>query len=166
MPQQRIAVEQKAPAKGPPAQQVRKPEAVVGPHLVERHSVDGDPQRRSLVCLLQLAFAAGGAEDGHEQRVTVHKLKGEFAARRHARRGDAQLLLHFADGAVQRRFAVVEPPARPVDFARAEAALLADQQDLIGVPHEQERCALLGRPVLPIDVCKANVLVQSNVTIS
>ena len=133
---------------------MRKPETIIGPHLIERDRVDGEPERRSLIGFLRLAFTVGRTKDMHIQRVTIGDLKCKSTARLHARRSHAQFFLHFADGTLPWRFAVIKTTARPVDLACAETALLADQQEPIGAPHKQERRAFLGRLVCPVNVFK------------
>ncbi len=122
-----IAIEGVAPGKAPTHQHVWKPGVVVFPHAIKRQVVDGAPERDGLVGFRGRAFIARGGEDVAVDGLAVDKLEMEQSGKLHPGRGDAQLLLRFADGALARGFAGFDLPSRAVDLALAEAALFMDE---------------------------------------
>src|SRR6266852_305713 len=113
-----------------PANKQGKPVPIVSPHLVVGNGVERRPERNGFVGLLRFAFEIMGEEDGAMQAVAVAELKMQFAARFGPERLDAELLKGLSPGRLQGRLARIHLATGSVDLARAETALLPDEQNL------------------------------------
>src|SRR5262249_35281279 len=138
-----VAVEERAPDEAAPREQPRQPRLVVGPHPRVGDPVDLDPERRRVVGLARLADAAARGEDEAVQAQAVDELEADLAARLDTCRCHSDLLFDLADRARERGLAGLELPARSVDLARAEPALLVDQEHAPSADDEEQRRAHL-----------------------
>jgi hypothetical protein len=152
MVEHRVAVEQEAAREAAPLEDEGQPEGVVLPHLAVGDRVEAHPERRRLVRLRGLADAVRRREHEHVDGVAVHELEAVLAEFPEPHGPDAQLLFHLAQRAGLRRLAGLEPPSRAVDLPRAEAALLADQEDPPVAHHEDERRQVASPPARPVEV--------------
>ena len=84
------------------------------------------------------------AEAGAEVELQLAALLG-------AARAKAWLFMVFAKRRFKRGFAGIDLAAGAVDFPRAEAALFANEQNLIAAQDEEKVRALLRFPGFPVD---------------
>jgi len=92
-----------------------------------------------------------GAEDVAVKRVPVGELERQLAVLGQRSGAHAELLEQLARGALARRLSRLDAPARTVDLARAEAALLLDQEHPLALDDEHERRDVVGDPRGPVD---------------
>ena len=65
---------------------------------------------------------------------------------------DTQFVHHLANCRRDRRFAILQFPARPVDFPGPQPAFLVNRQHLAVTNHKQQVGPQIGDPVFPIRV--------------
>lgn len=151
VPQQVVSVEQRPALERQVSEHPRHPEAIVRPHPVVGDVVDVRPERHGLFRLADLPAVSRRREHGHVDAEAVCELKRELARPTHVERFDAYLFARLAQRAGQRAFSGLDPTPGTVHLARAEPALLLDQQDFVAAPHEQQRRAFIGLPARPVD---------------
>src|SRR5205814_9237048 len=76
--------------------------------------------------------------------VAVPELEMQFAVRFGPERFDTEFLKGLAQGRLPGRLARIDLAAGPVDLARSETALLADEQNLF-LPHDEEEIGVDAR---------------------
>ena len=94
------------------------------------------------------------------QAVTVDELERELADLFGAHRFDAELFADLAERGDHRSFAGIDAPAGAVHLARAEPALLLDEQDarVLAIDDEEKRRAIGGLPRAPVDVGQTHTI--------
>ena len=97
----------------------------------------------------RLPEAPFGGEDDAVKRQAIDKLEVELSPFGKIKRGDAKLLLGFADRGLKSGLAGFQATARPIDLPRAQPALLSDHENLTIPPDETEGCPHGRLPVLP-----------------
>src|SRR5438477_10048702 len=120
-----------------PANEQGKPVPIVCPHLIVGNCIERRPERDGFLGLLWFPFEIAGEKDGAMQAVAVPELEMQFAVRFGPERFDTEFLKGLAQGRLPGRLARIDLAAGPVDLARSETALLADEQNLF-LPHDEE----------------------------
>lgn len=131
---------------------------VVGPHFVVGDLIERRPKRDCLGGLLRFAGEIEREKDGAMQAVTVAKLKMQFTALLGPERMNAEFLEGLAQRRRERRLPRINFAAGPVNFAGAEPALLANQENLSFAHDEEEIGANARLPGCPVGHVAEKVL--------
>src|ERR1041385_5088131 len=132
------------------ANKERQPVPVIGPHFVVGDGVDCCPKWDGFVGLAWFPIERMGEKNRAIKAVAVAELKMQFTMLFGPERFDAELLEGLAQRGPKRRFARIHFAAGSVDFARAEAALFADEENLL-LAHDEKKIGVdAWLPVCPV----------------